>query len=36
MEEKQKVTVYAFVPVSVVDEVIAKHGGVNYKAIPVV
>lgn len=29
-------TVYAYVPVSIVEEVIAKHGGVNYKAIPVV
>lgn len=33
---KPKATVYAFVPVSVVEEVIAKHGGVNYKAIPAV
>lgn len=33
---KPKATVYAFVPVSVVEKVIAKHGGVNYKAIPVV
>ena len=29
-------TIYAFVPVSVVEKVIAKHGGVNYKATPVV
>ena len=29
-------TVYAYVPVSVVEEVIAKHGGVNYETRPVV
>ncbi len=29
-------TIYASVPVSVVEKVIAKHGGVNYKATPVV
>lgn len=34
--KKPKATVYAFVPVSVVEEVIAKHGGVNYKAMPIV
>lgn len=31
---KPTATVYAFVPVSVVEKVIVKHGGVNYKANP--